>query len=174
MNTFHSIPFTVRYLENSLAEVSYNLKYSTNKTLFSQSSNSFSFCLKWALTIKWLKIKNLQNSWKVTKRALSLFNIIFSFLLVIFTKNLPLQCDGTEGYTWKRNIHSQIISLAIKLHSQPQAQPELSKLDRYDQKASGRGWLSKNDLNNTSDLSGCENGASCDAPLIVAKERILP
>jgi len=43
-----------------------------------------------------------------------------------------------------------------------------------DQKASGRGWPPKNALNRTSDLSGCENGASWDAPLMVAKDRILP
>lgn len=43
-----------------------------------------------------------------------------------------------------------------------------------DQNASGSGRPSRNDLNKTSDRSGCENGASCDAPLIVAKESILP
>lgn len=42
------------------------------------------------------------------------------------------------------------------------------------QNVSGRGLLSKNDLNSISDLSGCENGASWEAPLMVAKERILP
>lgn len=42
------------------------------------------------------------------------------------------------------------------------------------QNASGRGRLSKNALNSTSDLSGWENGASWDAPLMVAKDKILP
>jgi hypothetical protein len=42
------------------------------------------------------------------------------------------------------------------------------------QNSSGRGLPSKKDLNSTSDLSGCENGASCDAPLTVANDSMLP
>lgn len=38
----------------------------------------------------------------------------------------------------------------------------------------GSCFPSKNALNRTKDLSGCENGASCDAPLMVAKDNILP
>jgi len=41
-------------------------------------------------------------------------------------------------------------------------------------KTSGKGMPFKNDLNSTSDLSGCEKGTSCEAPLTVANERILP
>ena len=43
-----------------------------------------------------------------------------------------------------------------------------------DQKACGRGLPPRNARNKTSDLSGWENGASWDAPLMVAKERMLP
>lgn len=42
-----------------------------------------------------------------------------------------------------------------------------------DQNSSGKGRPCKNDLNSTRDLSGCENGASWDAPLMVAKESML-
>jgi len=40
--------------------------------------------------------------------------------------------------------------------------------------ASGKDLPSKNDLNSISDLLGCEKGASWEAPLTVANERILP
>lgn len=59
----------------------------------------------------------------------------------------------------------------IKLYIQSQSGPPIYISG---QKASGKGLPSKNDLNSTSDLSGCENGASWDAPLMVAKESILP
>jgi|APAra0007618257_1042622.scaffolds.fasta_scaffold00183_3 hypothetical protein len=42
------------------------------------------------------------------------------------------------------------------------------------QNSSGRGWPSKNALNRTSDLSGCENGTSCEAPRTVAKDKTFP
>ena len=48
------------------------------------------------------------------------------------------------------------------------------KTQRMCQETSGKGMPSKNDLNSTSDLSGCEKGASWEAPLTVANERILP
>lgn len=47
-------------------------------------------------------------------------------------------------------------------------------LHNTNQNSSGRGFPSKKDLNNTSDLSGCEKGASCDAPLTVANDSMLP
>jgi len=47
------------------------------------------------------------------------------------------------------------------------------KTQRVCQNASGKGPPSKNDLNNTSDLLGCEKGASYEAPLRVVNERIL-
>jgi hypothetical protein len=46
--------------------------------------------------------------------------------------------------------------------------------DNTNQNSSGRGLPSKKDLNSTSDLSGCENGTSCDAPLTVANDSMLP
>ena len=42
------------------------------------------------------------------------------------------------------------------------------------QKFAGSGLPSMNDLNSTSDLSGCEKGASCEAPLTVANETMFP
>ncbi|CAL5431321.1 unnamed protein product [Camellia sinensis] len=43
-----------------------------------------------------------------------------------------------------------------------------------DSTASGGGFPPKNELKRTSNLSGCENGASCAAPLMVAKDSISP
>jgi len=48
------------------------------------------------------------------------------------------------------------------------------KTQRVCQKASGKGLLSKNDLNRTSDLSSVEKEASWEAPLTVTNERTLP
>jgi len=42
------------------------------------------------------------------------------------------------------------------------------------QSMSGRGRVSRKDLNSTSDLFGCEKGASCDAPLTVANDNMFP
>ena len=41
-------------------------------------------------------------------------------------------------------------------------------------RACGSCFPSKDALNNTIDLFGCENGALCDAPLMVAKDNISP
>lgn len=41
------------------------------------------------------------------------------------------------------------------------------------QKDLGKGLFSKNDLNKTSDLLGCEKGASWEAPLMVANVRVF-
>jgi len=46
--------------------------------------------------------------------------------------------------------------------------------DNTNQNSSGRALPSKKDLNKTSDLSGCEKGTSCDAPLTVANDSMLP
>jgi hypothetical protein len=65
--------------------------------------------------------------------------------------------------------------IAIQLYLQVTIESVFSVMKwSPDQNASGRGWPPRNALNSTSDLSGCENGASWDAPLMVAKDRILP
>jgi hypothetical protein len=42
------------------------------------------------------------------------------------------------------------------------------------QRIVGSGFPSKNDFSRPNDLPGCENGASWDAPLMVANDKIPP
>jgi len=73
-----------------------------------------------------------------------------------------------------------LISLACKTLTQtPLTLPEKEKKNRkpwHDicQNVSGNGLPARKALKSPRDLAGCENGASCEAPLMVAKERISP
>ncbi|KAF7819142.1 10 kDa chaperonin, mitochondrial-like [Senna tora] len=61
----------------------------------------------------------------------------------------------------------------LKLGDKDEIQVFVSSI-HIEGKASGSGLPSKNALNSTSDLSGCENGASWAAPLMVANDNMSP
>lgn len=73
----------------------------------------------------------------------------------------------------KKLTQLQITTLMNKIYLQ--SNPKYTFICMINcQNDSGKGFPFKNDRNNTNDLSGCENGASCDAPLTVANENIFP
>lgn len=138
----------------------------SGRNLLSASCNTSSELSK---LIYYLNLLYKMEAWKMTK-ALSFFSFLFPshvYKSLLLSAAWASQCN-------KKQIQfpcSDDEPLAIKLLT---ILIWTLSIWSVDQNVSGSGRPSKNDLNSTSDLSGWENGASCDAPLIVAKESILP
>lgn len=120
-NTFHPILFTVQIFWKLFG-----------RTLFSQSFNRFSFCLNWAFTIRWLlrcRIYKIHERWQKELCSPLFFNMIFSFLLVTFTKTFH---STALLMTMKDKHGKEIFTLRLlgfsnqTPFSQSQTRPDLS------------------------------------------------
>lgn len=91
------------------------------------------------------------------KKQRIFFSSSFSFFFFLINNN-PASSNSTYNLTQDSGVNS--------------VPGNWSAADQ--KKACGKGPPRRNARNRTSDLSGWENGASWDAPLMVAKERMFP
>lgn len=94
-----------------------------------------------------------------TRQSKETKNFLFFFFFFLFLiNNNPASSNSTYNLTQDSGVNS--------------VPGNWSAADQ--KKACGKGPPRRNARNRTSDLSGWENGASWDAPLMVAKERMFP